>query len=116
MSNLAAKSYLASLKAKVDKIDIGKLNTVPVDLSKLSNIVNNEVVKETVYDKLVAKVDPIDTSGFVLKSKYDTDKLNLEKTINDTDKNIPHASRFLGKQIIILKWLIKKAKYLVFLV
>ena len=36
-SNLAAKSDLASLKAKVDKIDIGKSNTIPVDLSKLSS-------------------------------------------------------------------------------
>ena len=35
-----------SLKAKVDKIDAGKLNTVPVDLSKLSNVVNNDVVKK----------------------------------------------------------------------
>ena len=35
-----------SLKAKVDKTDAGKLNTVPVDLSKLSNVVNNDVVKK----------------------------------------------------------------------
>ena len=45
MSNLASKSDLVSLKAEIDKIDVGKLNTVSVDLSKLSNIVNNEVVK-----------------------------------------------------------------------
>ena len=45
-SNLAAKSDLASLKAKVDKIDVDKLTTVPVDLSKLSNVVNNELVKK----------------------------------------------------------------------
>ena len=42
---------------------------VPVDLSKLSNVVKNEVVKKTVYDKLVAKVNNIGTSGFVLKTK-----------------------------------------------
>ena len=48
---LAAKSDLASLKAEVDKIDVEKLKTVPVDLSKLSNAVNNDVVKKTVYNK-----------------------------------------------------------------
>ena len=37
---------------------------VPVDLSKLSDLVKNDVVKKTVYDKLVAKVNSIDTSGF----------------------------------------------------
>ena len=41
-SNLASKSKLAKLKAEVDKIDIGKLNTVPVDLSKPRNVVNND--------------------------------------------------------------------------
>ena len=44
-SNLAAKLDLARLKAEVDKIDIDELKTAPVDLSKLSNIVNNNVVK-----------------------------------------------------------------------
>ena len=58
--------------------------TVPVDLSKLSNVVKNEVVKKTVYDKLVTKVNNIDTSGFLLKTKYDADKLKLEKKIPDT--------------------------------
>ena len=44
-SYLAAKSDLASLKAEIDKTDVEKLETVPVGLSKLSNVVNNEVVK-----------------------------------------------------------------------
>ena len=47
---------------------------IPFDLSKLSDVVKNDVVKKSVYDKLVAKVNSIDTSGFVLKTKYDTDK------------------------------------------
>ena len=46
---------------------------VPVDSSKLSDVVKNDVVKKDVYDKLVAKVNSIDTTGFVLKTKYDTD-------------------------------------------
>ena len=57
---------------------------VPVDLSKLSDVVKNDVVKKTVYDKLVAKVDNIDTSDFVLKTKYNTDKTELENKIPDT--------------------------------
>ena len=40
--------------------------------------------KKIVYDKLVTKVNNIDTSGFVLKIKYDTDKSDLEKKIPDT--------------------------------
>ena len=80
---LAAKSDLASLKAEINQIDVDKLKTVPLDLSKLSDAVNNEVVKKTMYNKLVAKVNNIDTSGFVLKNKYDTDKSDLEKKISD---------------------------------
>ena len=64
-SSFALKSNLASLKTEVDKHDIDKLASVPVDLSKLSDVVKNDGVKETVYDKLVAKVDNIDTTKFV---------------------------------------------------
>ena len=63
--NFALKSNLANLKTEVDKIDVDKLKTVPVDLSKLSNVVKNEVIKKNLYDKLVAKVNNIDTTGFV---------------------------------------------------
>ena len=45
-SKLAAKSDLASLKTKVGKIDVGSLKTVPADLSKLSNVVNNNVFQK----------------------------------------------------------------------
>ena len=47
-SNLAAKSDLAGLKAEVDKTDIDQLKTFPVDLRKLSKVVNNGVIKKTV--------------------------------------------------------------------
>ena len=85
-SKLAAKSDLASLKAEIDKLDTGKLVLVPVDLPKLSDVVKNYVVKKTVCDKLVAKVNNVDISGFVLKTKYDTDKSDLEKKIPDTSE------------------------------
>ena len=64
-SSFALKSNLASLKTEVDKLDFNKLVPVPVDLSKLSDVVKNDVAKKTVYDKLVAKVSSIDTSKFV---------------------------------------------------
>ena len=52
-------------------------------MSKLSDVVKNDVVKKAVYDKLAAKVNNIDTSDFVLKTKYQTDKTELEKKIPD---------------------------------
>ena len=50
-------------------------------MGKLSDAVKTDVVKKTVYDKLVAKVNNADTSDFVLKTKYQTDKAELEKKI-----------------------------------
>ena len=56
---------------------------VLTDLSELSNVVKNDVVKKTVCNRLVAKVDNIDTNDFVLKTKYITDKTELENKIPD---------------------------------
>ena len=52
-------------------------------MNKLSDIVKNDVVKKDVCDKLVAKVDNIDTVDFALKTKHDTDKTELENKIPD---------------------------------
>ena len=95
-SSFVLKTYLASLKTEVDKLYIDKLVPVLVDLTKLNNVVKNEVVKKTVYDKVVAKVNNIDTSGFVLKTKYDAHKTELEK------KN-PNTNKLVKNQIIMLK-------------
>ena len=78
-SSFTLKTNLANPKTEVDKLDIDKFAPVPVDLSKLSDEVKNGVVKKNVYDKLLAKVNNIDTSDFVLKTKYNTDKTELEK-------------------------------------
>ena len=59
---LLLKTNLANLKTEIDKLYIYKLAPFPVDLSKLSDAVKNDIVKKTVYDKLVAKVNNIDTS------------------------------------------------------
>ena len=83
-SSFALKANLATLKTKVDKFDIDKLVPVHLDLRKLSDLVKNDVVKKGVYNKLVSKVNNVDTTGFVLKTKYDTDKLELENKMPDT--------------------------------
>ena len=80
-SSFALKSNSSSLKNEVDQLHIDKLVSVPVNLSKLNDVVKNDAVKKNVYDKLVNKVNNTDTSGFVLKTKYDADKLELEKKI-----------------------------------
>ena len=66
--SFALKTNLASLKTEVDKLDIDKLVPIFVGLSKLNDVVENDVVKKTAYNKLVAKVDNIDTSDIVLKT------------------------------------------------
>ena len=82
-SSCALKSKLASLKTEVYKLDVDKV-PVPVDLSKLSLYQKIILLKKTVYDELVAKVTSIDTSRFVLKTKYGTEKTELENKIPNT--------------------------------
>ena len=52
-------------------------------MSKLSDVGKNDFVKKAVYDKLAVNVNNIDTSDFVLKTRYQTDKRELEKKIPD---------------------------------
>ena len=98
VSNFALKQNLTSFKIEVDRLDIAKLTPVPNDLAKLSNVVKNDVVKKTEYYKLVSKVNDIDTTGFVLKTKYNTDKSDLEKKIGDADKKISNVSDLVKKK------------------
>ena len=72
------KVDLSNCATKVDK-----LVPLQVDLGKLSDEVKSDV-KKTVYDKLVVKVNNIDTSRLVLKNEYDTDKTELKNKIPDT--------------------------------
>ena len=51
--SFALKTNLSSLKTEDDKLDINKLVSIPNDLSKLSNVVKSDVVKKTVYNKLL---------------------------------------------------------------
>ena len=70
LSNFALKSNLDSLKTELGKSGIDQLKPAHVDLSKLSDEVKKDVAKKSVHNKLVAKVNNIDTGGFVLKTKY----------------------------------------------
>ena len=91
ISSFALKANLANLKTEVDKLDIDKLVPIPVDLSKLSDVVKNDVKKD-VYNKLIAKIDNIDTSNFMLKTKYKTYKTELENKIPDTSGYVKKAN------------------------
>ena len=82
-SSFALKSNLASLKTEVDKLDVNKLVPVPVDLSKLSDVVKSDV-KKTVYDKLAAKVNSIDARDYDTKITETENKL----TVHNHDKYI----------------------------
>ena len=99
VSSFALKTNLANLMIEADKLNIAKLTPVPDDLAKLSNVVKKDVAKKIEYNKLVIKVDNIDTTGFVLKAAYDTDKSDLEKKISDAEKKIRNSSDLAKKQI-----------------
>ena len=107
VSGFASKTNLAALKTEVDKIDADKLKTVPVDLAKLSNVVNNDVVEKTDYNTKVTSIESqiagltkntvdnladitkhkaVDTSNFVSKTKFTADTNTLENKIDDAEK------------------------------
>ena len=82
---------LNDLKTKVDDLDVHKLNTVPVDLKKLSDVVSKEVVKSTKFNKLNTKVNNLekkisDAATLIQANQYSTDKQNLDKKNGDFDK------------------------------
>ena len=94
VSSYATKTNLAALKSEVDKTDVDKLKTVPVDLAKLTNVVKNDAIKKTDYNTKVTstetkiadltkntsdnladitKLKAVDTDNFVLKTKLTSD-------------------------------------------
>ena len=83
MSNYASKSelknitdHLATLKSEIDVLDIDNLETVPVDLSKVSDEAKNDVVEKVVYNEFVKKFNVVDASDFIkLVKKVDCDTI-----------------------------------------
>ena len=84
-------SSLNNLKANVDDLDVGISKTVPVNLKKLSDAVDNKVVKNTKFNTLKTKVSNLEKKiphviTLILINQYNTDKENLKKKIRDVDK------------------------------
>ena len=82
---------LNDLKTKVDNLDVGKLKTVPVDLKKLSDVVDNEVFKNTNCKTLKTKVNSFkkkipDATTFIHINQYNTDKQTSRKKVWDVAK------------------------------
>ena len=92
--NKFVPTSLINLKTKVDNLDVGKLETFPVDLKKLSDVADNEVVKNTKFNTLKAKLNSLekiipDATTLIHISQYNTNKQNLEKKILDVRRKIP---------------------------
>ena len=88
--NIKVELDLSNYAIKKDIKDItDKLKTVPDDLAKLSNVVKNDVAKKTTYNTLKNKVDAIDTSKFVSRTKFTTDTNALDDKIDKIEKKIP---------------------------
>ena len=107
VNSFASKTNLAALKTEVDKLDTDKLKTTPIDLSKLSNVVENDVVKKTDYNAKVTSIEAqitgltkntidnlndttklkaIDTNGFVIRTKFSADTNALDDKIDCAEK------------------------------
>ena len=118
MSSFSSKTNLAALKTEVEKIDLDKLKTAPVDLAKLTNAIENDLVKKTVYntevtstetqiagltrntvDNLadITKLKAIDTNSFVTRTKFSADTNALDDKIDGVEKKIPDISRLATK-------------------
>ena len=99
VSSFANKANLAALKAEVDKIDADKLKTTPADLAKITNAIENDVVKKTDYNVKVTSIEAqiagltkntvdnladttklkaIDTNSFVTRTKFSADTNALD--------------------------------------
>ena len=107
VSTFASKTNLTALKTEVDKIDVDKLKTTPADLAKLTNAIENDVVKKTDYNTKVTSIEAqiagltkntvdnladitklkaIDTNSFVNKTKFSADINTLDDKIDGAEK------------------------------
>ena len=105
--SFASKTDLAALKSEVDKIDTDKLKTAPTDLTKLTNTIENDVVKKTDYNTKVTSIEvqiagltkntvnnladitklkAIDTNSFVTRTKFSADTNALDNKIDGVEK------------------------------
>ena len=118
VSSFASKTNLAALKTEVDKIDADKLKTTPTDLAKLTNAIENDVVKKADYNTKVTSIEAqiagltkntvdnladitklkaIDTNSFVNKTKFSADINTLDDKIDGVEKKQPDISGLANK-------------------
>ena len=91
-SSFASKTNLSALKTEVDKIDTDKLKTVPDDLAKLSNVVENEVNKKTDFS----------ADNYVTRTKFSTETNSLDDKIDKVDKKIRDVSGLATKSSVTI--------------
>ena len=99
---------LNNLKTSVDDLDVGKIKTAPADLKKLSDVVGNEVVKNTRFNTQKTKVSSLekkipDATTLIHINQYNTDKQNLEDKIGAVDTKIPDTSGLVTKNVLNTK-------------
>ena len=87
-SSFALKTNLANLKTEVDKLDIDKLVPVPVDLSKLSDVVKNDIIKKTDYNGNITDIE---------NKIPDISNLATETVLNTVENKIPDTSVLVKK-------------------
>ena len=87
---------LSNLKSKVDKLDVDKLVTVPVDLSKLSDVVKNYVVKKDVYNAKIKNIE--DKVTDITNLAMDT---TLNAKINEVKNKIPNVTNLATTTVLI---------------
>ena len=118
VSSFASKTNLAALKTEVDQIDTDKLKTAPTDLAKLTNAIENDVVKKTDYNTKVTSIEAqiagltkntvdnladitklkaIDTNNFVTRTKFSADTNALNDKIDGVEQKIPDISGLATK-------------------
>ena len=93
------------LKTKVDGLDVDKLKTIPLDLKRLSDVEDNEVVKNTKFITLKTKVNNLekkipDAATLIHINQYNTGKRNLGEKIGDVDKKIPDTSDLVSTTVL----------------
>ena len=87
-SSFALKTNLANLKTETDKLDIDKLVPAPTDLSKLSNVVKNDVIKKTDYNAKITEIE---------NKIPDISNLSTKTAINTVENKILDTSGLVGK-------------------
>ena len=118
VSSFASKTNLAALKTEAGKIDTDKLKTTPADLDKLTNAIENDVVKKTDYNAKVTSIEAqitgltknttdnlnditkpkaIDTNSFVTSTKISADTNTLDDRIDGVEKKNPDISGLATK-------------------